>query len=706
MFTWLLFAERPLTLHEMAEAAVFRPGDNRLDPRDRLTHLSGVLSICRSLIILSDEFSGYPWSNYEGEIAQSVRFAHFSVKEYLTSGRSKIFTGLPVPSHEYLGNCCISMLLPIDHVRLPSEEMKDFWKDQYLLCYAAGSWFVHIKHLEALGRLPGELSSGVCKLLDRGPGIENYHAWMSIHDPLTDFLTPKHSQVMELRTSLFSPLFCACCLGLVSETHRYIKAGSDINEFVPGHGTALHVASSRHNHVITEILLQCGANAEIRDKQGRTAFGIAARYGHKENRRLLFDHGIDADDELEDALRPRNLEIACFLLEHGANGNRALDRAIRRRNFDMVQLIVAKSADLNAESYAGAFLGAAESGRLDIFELLLERGASIPATGMHSLHLLLTAVHGRSLGIVSRLVKSGINTNAPGSYVLIEPWSRPRTVYTTALQFAAYTNNHDMIKHLLENGAEVNRPGFSLGTELQAAIRPHLDAFRRFRLHPVESTLGLLIERGADVNQHVQTRSLEVPSTPPSRKKGTALQQAAAEGLDSAARFLVKEGADINAQHGHCGTALMCASRHSEPRTLQVLVDMKADINARVAGLGSALSEAAKWGQCGNVQFLLENGADFDAEVEGIGTALFTALLHGQFGTAAVLIEVGADFHAAIQDVSSAFSIASENECKEIIKLCFAGYHPYPKASDDRGLQDKRVQRESSGRRKTFQSCI
>lgn len=700
ILTWLLFSERPLTLHELAEAAVFRPGDTKLDPRDRLTHLSGVLSICRSLIILSNELTGFSDDIYAGRVVQYVRFAHFSVKEYLTSRRSKVFTGWPVPSHKYIGNCCISMLLPIYHLQLQPEEMVELCRDQYLFLYAAGSWMFHIKQLEALDKVPQELSSAVTKLLDRGTGIENYHSWMSIHSPTTRRSMFQRPQVWDLTASSLPPLFYACCLGLVGETHRCIKAGSDINQCILEWGTPLHVALKEKNHKVTEILLHRGADAKIRDNEGRTAFGRAVKYGYEENRGLLFDHGIDANSELENALRDCESDTVRYLLEHGVNHNHALQGAVRRGHIDIVQLIVEKSTDLNSDNYSDAFLVATSIGHLRIFELLLKVGASISATGDAA--LLKAAVDGGSVGITSRLVRSGVDINAPASIKIDAGLEHYIISYSTALHYASYMCDLDMIKYLLKSGAKINTPGFPHGTELQAAIRSHASIYFLPR-YPLRDILRYLIKGGANVNQQLQTRSLEIPSSPPFRKKGTALQQAAAQGLNFIARILVREGADIDLQHNHCGTALMCASRHGRPRTLRVLIDMKADVNARVAGLGSALTDAAKWGRCENVQFLIENGADVDAEVEGIGTALLTALQYGQFGTAAVLVGAGADLHSAIQDMGRAFSVTSEHEAREIVKFCFASYRPYPKWWDD---EDRKGRREQSSGGRKIESCI
>lgn len=710
IFTWLLFSERPLTLHEMAEAAVVRPGDMEIDHRDHLIQLSAVLSICRSLIRLSDKETYHPedmFGIYGVQAIQFVYFAHFSVKEYLISGRSKVFTGLPSPSHEFIGHCCISTLLPIDHVRLPQRMFKNLMRGQYLLLYAAMSWAFHIKQLEAHNKVPGKLSHDVCKLLDCGSDTENYHMWMRLYnkalrqsDPYS-LLAPQNFREGELLLDQ-PPLFYACRLGLVGEIYRCIKAGGDINLRVDGLGTLLHVASKGTSPKVTQILLHCGANAHIRDNEGRTASGMAMRYGYKGSRRLLIDHGIDANDELQDAIRRKSTVSNSYSLDYGASGKRALQDAVLWGHSGVVQHIIEKSANLNSNDYASALFVAASIGHLAIFELLLdERRASISATEGHDAALLMAAVDGGRRRIVSRLLKSGVDINAPASIKINAGPEHYIAFYSTALHYASYMCDLNMIEHLLSNGAKIDTPGFSLGTELQAAILSHASC--RFPRHHMRDVLLCLIKGGANVNQQLQTRSLEIPSTPVFRKKGTALQQAAAQGLDSVAQLLVRKGARIDSQHDHCGTALMCASRHAKPRTLRVLTDMNANVNGRVAGLGSALTDAAKWGRCENVQFLIEKGADIDAEVEDIGTALLTALQYGQFGTAAVLVEAGADLHSAIQDMGRAFSVTSEHEAREIIKFCFASYRPYPKWWDD---EDRKGQREQSSSGRKISSCI
>lgn len=84
ILTWVAFAERPLTLEEVAEAAVVRDNHISLDHEDKLLDLTDVLHICRGLLSISTEsISICKILNSR----QVVRFAHFSVKEYLISRR-------------------------------------------------------------------------------------------------------------------------------------------------------------------------------------------------------------------------------------------------------------------------------------------------------------------------------------------------------------------------------------------------------------------------------------------------------------------------------------------------------------------------------------------------------------------------------------------------------------------------------------------
>lgn len=129
-----------MRLDEIAEAAVVRPTEEPLDPDDRLTDVSEVLRICSSFVTLEsdDVFS-------RGRYAV-VRFAHFSVLEYLLSRRAGPFSISADSSHDYIGGCCVSYLLqfngPLFKASTPSSV------DFPLLEYAANRWQHHVRTAE------------------------------------------------------------------------------------------------------------------------------------------------------------------------------------------------------------------------------------------------------------------------------------------------------------------------------------------------------------------------------------------------------------------------------------------------------------------------------------------------------------------------------------------------------------------------------
>jgi hypothetical protein len=74
---WVAYSETPLTLVEIADAIVVEPRCNELDPDERLVDPTDILEMCGSLVMIAQETTG----------EQHVRLSHYSVKEYLASGR-------------------------------------------------------------------------------------------------------------------------------------------------------------------------------------------------------------------------------------------------------------------------------------------------------------------------------------------------------------------------------------------------------------------------------------------------------------------------------------------------------------------------------------------------------------------------------------------------------------------------------------------
>jgi ankyrin repeat protein len=161
--------------------------------------------------------------------------------------------------------------------------------------------------------------------------------------------------------------------------------------------------------------------------------------------------------------------------------------------------------------------------------------------------------------------------------------------YGIALQAAAWVEHLDVVKLLLDQGADVNVQGGEYGTALQAAaLGGYLDVIK------------LLLDQGADVNVQGD-------------RYGTALQAAAwGEHLD-VVKLLLDQGADVNVQGGRCGTALQAAAWGEHLDVVKLLLDQGATFGIPIVDSqgASLLHSAIACEDTKKLSLLLETGAHF-----------------------------------------------------------------------------------------------
>ncbi|KAK7456361.1 hypothetical protein VKT23_010608 [Stygiomarasmius scandens] len=231
------------------------------------------------------------------------------------------------------------------------------------------------------------------------------------------------------------------------------------------------------------------------------------------------------------------------------------------------------------------------------------------------------------LDVVKFLLENGADVNAMGEM---------GELFGTALQAAASQGHLDVVKVLLEKGADINAVGEFYGTALQAAaLRRDLDVVK------------FLIGKGADVNAV-------------GGKYGTALQ-AAADCLD-VVKFLVEMGADVNAVEGEYGTALQAAARWGHLDVVKFLVEKGADVNTVGGEYGTALQAAAWRGYLDVIKILVEKSADVNAMGGEYGTALQAAALRGHLDVVKFLVEKGADVNAVGGRYGTALEAAQKHD--------------------------------------------
>ena len=249
------------------------------------------------------------------------------------------------------------------------------------------------------------------------------------------------------------------------------------------------------NFELVNLLIDKGADLET---YGPEALEVAAELRYFEIAALLLDRGTAINNYgkvftgLQAAVQSGNREFAQYLIERDADinapasavgGRTALQAAAEKGDLEIVALFLEQHADVNAppalaEGLTG--LKAAISGwgsnevKGKIFKLLLDNGALINRPGYETSTILHDLIKQGQEDLIRLAVQAGININRMSS----------GTEGKTPLQTAASEGDLEVVKLLLEHGAEVNAPpGYTTSSE-----RPQIEI------------LQLLIDNDANIN--------------------------------------------------------------------------------------------------------------------------------------------------------------------------------------------------------------
>ncbi|KAI0290866.1 hypothetical protein BC826DRAFT_956018 [Russula brevipes] len=384
LFQCIVAAIRPLRVEELAELFAIEFGANtapKLLETWRPEHPEeAVLSTCSTLIAVIDD-----------EGSKIVQFSHFSVKEFLTSGRLEASEVgsirdyyIPLePAHTTLARACLTVLLQFDE-NMDKRRLAMF----PLAFYAAEHWVDHAKF--------GDVSSQIVDVMEDffDPRKPYLTAWTWLHDV---GLGDKRS-IGNLRERPSppgaTPLYYLALCGFYELAKRRITGYSeDLNTDGGVWGTPLHAASLRGHADVARVLLDHGANANARNVFGESPLYVAHVGNHFDVMKLLLERGAHADAQgdslgtaLHEAAYDGHTEVAQLLLRHGANvdarGNMnrtPLFFASSHGHRDIVQLLLDHRAEVDPESviHETPLWAASDKGHLEIVRLLLDHGADV-----------------------------------------------------------------------------------------------------------------------------------------------------------------------------------------------------------------------------------------------------------------------------------------------------------------------------------------
>jgi len=414
LFQCVAAAARPLRVEELAEFLAF---DFDTDSTPTLREdwreedpSHAVRSTCSSLLAIVD---------VDG--SSVIQFAHFSVKEYLTSKRladskdaiSRFHVSMTV-AHTIIAQASIGVLLQIDE-NITKDDLKRF----PLAEYAAEHWACHAR----FEGVSPNIKDGIKCLFD--PNNHHFSVWAWIYYPEMPvgirYISDRPSQVRE------TALHYAGFHGLHEVVEFLIvERSQNVNARGLGQeGTPLSVASRRGHSEVARVLLEHGADTETRDnatyspllwssQKGHvevlrvllehhadvnfldqynwTALHLASNFGHVAVAQVLLGNGADANARTMDNLTPlysaRNEGVTRILLEYGAdpnardsNNRTPLHLAMRRDNAEVARVLLENGMDANARDAKNQtpLHLASERGHLDCVRLLLQNCADIHA---------------------------------------------------------------------------------------------------------------------------------------------------------------------------------------------------------------------------------------------------------------------------------------------------------------------------------------
>jgi uncharacterized protein len=360
--------------------------------------------------------------------------------------------------------------------------------------------------------------------------------WAVEHDDLemTDLLLRAGARVTDRTREGVTALQLASINGSARMIDRLIKAGADPKAPFSATGdTALMMAARTGKTDALRVLLESGSEVNAKETWGgTTALMWAVAEGHADAARLLIAAGADVNSRSAYVAaangrgfegRTPNTNRAETRSEEFASGwLTPLMFAARDGRVELARMLVDAGADVDAGAGDGktALAMAIFNGNFDVASLLVSRKADVNKADAQRFTPLFWAVDRRNmetapnfpwmvtadpLPLIRALLDAGANPNA---LVNNTPRARmregsPRIVFATALMRAAFAADLELVKLLLERGADpkvVSRDGETMVSAASGLAFIH--GYHRGR-PPAErlQVVKLFVELGNDVNQ-------------------------------------------------------------------------------------------------------------------------------------------------------------------------------------------------------------
>ncbi|KAK8925050.1 Ankyrin-1 [Metarhizium anisopliae] len=391
------------------------------------------------------------------------------------------------------------------------------------------------------------------------------------------------------------PLCRASSLGMEDVVAKLLALGSDPNPpkaLLFNHMAPLHLAGRGCHAGVAKLLVDAGASLTAKTKLGETPLHIAAAFGSQDIVKMLLDNGAAVDIKDKHGLTP--LQSACerghFL---------AAETILRHRKMQDY---------LPPEAEDQPLVSSVRRGYYKTAQVLLRNGADPNAIdgGATALH---QAVIGKNLDMIKLLVNFGADVNK----VEAVKWQCP------PLFVAARRDYLEAVRYLISNKADVNMRDGNGDSPLWIAAH-----------YGYTETVRVLAEANAGVNDVCGD--------------GEWLPLHAAYEHPDTISALVDLGADTTREAGRNGTPLEYAIRFDQVETCKVLLNEPKDKPDLTRVLTQeVVVHAVENGYSNVVSLMLEAGVDVNAVDEINRTLVGCALAAGHEDMVRTILEYRPD---------------------------------------------------------------
>ncbi|GMS87746.1 hypothetical protein PENTCL1PPCAC_9921 [Pristionchus entomophagus] len=303
----------------------------------------------------------------------------------------------------------------------------------------------------------------------------------------------------------------------VDEIRMLLVAGAKASTPVVRGLSPLHYACFINYFAAAKLLLVRGAKADAVDDIGCSPLHLCAEHGHFRMMKLLLQY-IDEVRQYEKVVKPE--KGTRYPIRETVE--EPLHLAIKNGHYECARLLLENGADPNAIYFDGPQICMVSPLDTNFIRLLLEFGADPNVFDRKGLTPIMKACRMKNRGIdtIEILLEHGADVNQQ---------AEARADNRTALHYAVLSGNHELVKFLIKNHAELNMPeDYGKPSVLDIAV-----------LKDDPALLQIIIDAGASphaVHTHI----------------GTPLHLACCSLLDNQydiIKRLMDAGSDCNMQH-------------------------------------------------------------------------------------------------------------------------------------------------------------